>query len=328
MAIKSIRKAINVSQTLTWSTALRFFIGLALYSSTSSALQLQPHNPLQGLSLAGTQSLFPLKGFTKNTGSNFTEFALAERSSRVKRDMFYFPLGSSLTFQFKLVTPVYSDTSTSLTTDLRLEVKFKLPNRATNGRRKRRSIAEDRSALYRSIIALVDETGLQGRACLQRAVCEAAQGPLIENGLLGEILTLLLTPSHSPGAPAADMYDSSFHESSARNEIMDMQEGSTIISLERSQTKKKLWEKLKRTKLSKVGDRYNRTISRRHIPDIPVNSAGGFDLWEFVQAESYGRDDARCWLLYPNCPVSIREILFDALSTLSKNNHLLVHDEL
>ncbi|KAF0307657.1 hypothetical protein FJT64_021021 [Amphibalanus amphitrite] len=38
--------------------------------------------------------------------------------------------------------------------------------------------------------------GADGDACLQRAVCEVAEAPLRRDGMIGEILNLVLSPSH------------------------------------------------------------------------------------------------------------------------------------
>lgn len=35
--------------------------------------------------------------------------------------------------------------------------------------------------------------GVDGKACLLRAVCEVAESPLRDDGLLGEVLNILLT---------------------------------------------------------------------------------------------------------------------------------------
>ena len=66
-----------------------------------------------------------------------------------------------------------------------------------------------------------------------------------------------------------------------------------------------------------------------HSGDIPPPHSGEyFSMNDFLQAEEYGRNYGDCWTAYPGCLVSTREIVYDALSTLTSNNHLLVHDEL
>uniref|UniRef100_A0A182P6P5 Uncharacterized protein n=1 Tax=Anopheles epiroticus TaxID=199890 RepID=A0A182P6P5_9DIPT len=59
---------------------------------------------------------------------------------------------------------------------------------------------EDRSR--RQLFALLERSlsahgGRNGRACLRRAVCEVAEMPLKHNGLIGEIIDVIFTPSPS-----------------------------------------------------------------------------------------------------------------------------------
>ncbi|KAF2361219.1 Protein of unknown function DM4/12 [Trinorchestia longiramus] len=307
-----------------------------LFVWSVSCMELQTQNPLRHLPLGGTESLLPFKSFVRSKGNNLTEFALAHRSSRVKRDnMFYFPSGSSLTFRFGLVTPVYSDTSISITSDLRLEVKFKLPNRPSSRRRRRRSITDDRAALYMTVMELVDKSGLDGRECLQRAVCEAAQAPLLEYGLLGEVLDIVLTPGHDGSSVST-----AARQSQAGNETVS-KFYSNITSAQPSEhnsISSSQWQKPLRWRRNSFGNFQHRSGNRNDVnnstyngsrkeafTDLPPNYV---DMSDFVEAEEYGRYEGNCWVAFPNCAVSIREVLFDALSTLSKNNHLLVHDEL
>lgn len=58
--------------------------------------------------------------------------------------------------------------------------------------RKARDTGRDRRILYRTIEHGLGQLGLDGRACVLRAVCEAAQHPINEDGLFGEVLSLLL----------------------------------------------------------------------------------------------------------------------------------------
>jgi len=51
-------------------------------------------------------------------------------------------------------------------------------------------------------------------------------------------------------------------------------------------------------------------------------------MHEFIQAENYGKTLGGCWAKYSSCRVPMRKIVYNALFSLSQNNHLLYHDEL
>ncbi|GBP60352.1 hypothetical protein EVAR_91387_1 [Eumeta japonica] len=55
---------------------------------------------------------------------------------------------------------------------------------------------DERLIFYKALEQMLDAKGFSGRACLLRAICEAAQHPFEEQGLVGEILHILLTPDY------------------------------------------------------------------------------------------------------------------------------------
>ncbi|XP_047996052.1 uncharacterized protein LOC125233925 isoform X1 [Leguminivora glycinivorella] len=55
---------------------------------------------------------------------------------------------------------------------------------------------EERVLFYRSVAEVMDSKGLNGRECVLRAICEAAQFPVEEEGFVGELLHVLLTPDY------------------------------------------------------------------------------------------------------------------------------------
>ncbi|XP_063993610.1 uncharacterized protein LOC135171168 isoform X2 [Diachasmimorpha longicaudata] len=55
----------------------------------------------------------------------------------------------------------------------------------------------DRRTAYEYIQNKLESAGYPGRRCLLRAICEASNGFLLENGLVGDILHIFLTPSSS-----------------------------------------------------------------------------------------------------------------------------------
>ncbi|KAI5643901.1 DM4/DM12 family domain-containing protein [Phthorimaea operculella] len=66
--------------------------------------------------------------------------------------------------------------------------------------------ADERLVFYKSVASLVDSRGINGNECMLRAICEAAQYPVEEEGLVGEIIHILLTPDYgkSPFEDAPD----------------------------------------------------------------------------------------------------------------------------
>ncbi|XP_065562335.1 uncharacterized protein LOC136028424 [Artemia franciscana] len=65
----------------------------------------------------------------------------------------------------------------------------------SEGLLKKRSVAEtDQLQIFRSIESILSTMGVDGRACLLRTICELQSYPIMNNGLMGEILILVLTP--------------------------------------------------------------------------------------------------------------------------------------
>ncbi|XP_062564396.1 uncharacterized protein LOC134227129 [Armigeres subalbatus] len=56
--------------------------------------------------------------------------------------------------------------------------------------------------IYRMLEAIVDEKGYNGRSCLLRTICEAAEVKFSHSsGIIGELLHILLAPSTTPDEP-------------------------------------------------------------------------------------------------------------------------------
>ncbi|XP_046679077.1 uncharacterized protein LOC124366530 [Homalodisca vitripennis] len=95
---------------------------------------------------------------------------------------------------------------TSLTYGLILKTNYILPNNATHFvdpyvAFARRGVGASRWHLYKVAESLLSRLGLGGRSCLLRSVCEAAETPLEHNGILGELLHVLLTPTSTQDEP-------------------------------------------------------------------------------------------------------------------------------
>ncbi|XP_072938393.1 uncharacterized protein [Epargyreus clarus] len=54
----------------------------------------------------------------------------------------------------------------------------------------------ERLAFYRSMADILNSKGMNGFECVLRAICEAAQYPVLEEGLVGELIHILLTPDY------------------------------------------------------------------------------------------------------------------------------------
>ncbi|XP_049871732.1 uncharacterized protein LOC126370740 [Pectinophora gossypiella] len=54
----------------------------------------------------------------------------------------------------------------------------------------------ERLTFYRAFANLLDSQGVDGRECVLRTICEAAQYPVEEEGLVGEMMHILLTPDY------------------------------------------------------------------------------------------------------------------------------------
>ncbi|CAH2087608.1 unnamed protein product [Euphydryas editha] len=60
--------------------------------------------------------------------------------------------------------------------------------------------SDERLTFYKSVANMLQMKGMNGQDCVLRAICEAAQYPVQEEALVGEVLHILLTPDygHSP----------------------------------------------------------------------------------------------------------------------------------
>ncbi|XP_013200802.2 uncharacterized protein LOC106143301 [Amyelois transitella] len=59
---------------------------------------------------------------------------------------------------------------------------------------------DERLTFYTAVADLLNTKGFNGQECVLRAICEAAQYPVEEEGLVGELIHILLTPDygHTP----------------------------------------------------------------------------------------------------------------------------------
>ncbi|XP_012151391.1 uncharacterized protein LOC105663919 [Megachile rotundata] len=55
----------------------------------------------------------------------------------------------------------------------------------------------NRRLAYEVIVNKLESLGFSGEGCLQKMICEVANNPLTNNGVIGDVLQILLTPSSS-----------------------------------------------------------------------------------------------------------------------------------
>ncbi|KAJ8714697.1 hypothetical protein PYW07_002922 [Mythimna separata] len=55
---------------------------------------------------------------------------------------------------------------------------------------------DERLTFYTAVADMLRTKGINGEECVYRAICEAAQYPVEEEGLVGEIIHILLTPDY------------------------------------------------------------------------------------------------------------------------------------
>nr|XP_034184178.1 uncharacterized protein LOC117606173 isoform X2 [Osmia lignaria] len=126
---------------------------------------------------------------------------------REKRQALYPPpLVYPLTGIFKLVVGIAVPVQLSgkiLVYGQNFQFQYMMPDNATfftnffegSSRRHRRSVSwNERAPVYDVLQQELDRRNIDGRSCLKKNICEAAATPLKDEGLVGEILHLLLTP--------------------------------------------------------------------------------------------------------------------------------------
>ncbi|XP_076044718.1 uncharacterized protein LOC143027330 [Oratosquilla oratoria] len=125
--------------------------------------------------------------------------------SRSKR-LFSFPSSSTITFNNKIKIPLFTKFDGNIQGVFKGFIKgiYTLPSDTVTIGRK---IDEDRMDTYTSLEAILKDFGLDGKQCLLRAICEAAEEDTSTYGLLGEVLSLVLSPLHNLESNSGILYD-------------------------------------------------------------------------------------------------------------------------
>ncbi|EZA61846.1 hypothetical protein X777_04657, partial [Ooceraea biroi] len=110
---------------------------------------------------------------------------------------------------FALAVPL-DDPSSTMSVALFFEAEYDLPTNLTEiefagdeggfrrnaGRQRRRTI--DRTIIYAMLESKFESLGYPGRQCLLRSICETKRRAVhVDNGLLGDLLRIILAPSSS-----------------------------------------------------------------------------------------------------------------------------------
>lgn len=112
-----------------------------------------------------------------------------------------FPEGSGAGIFFALGVPV-DIPDKSVLFSLYFEANYVLPGEWSSnyywdesGGLEKRSL--DRRLAYDILISKLESFGYSGENCLRKMICEVANFPLTNNGVLGDVLQILFTPSSS-----------------------------------------------------------------------------------------------------------------------------------
>ncbi|KAJ8688561.1 hypothetical protein QAD02_024356 [Eretmocerus hayati] len=109
-----------------------------------------------------------------------------------------FPSGSGMGMFFAVSIPV-DIPNRSVSMSWYFEANYPLPtaNDTLIYAPIREKRSPDRSVFYEVLQNKLESFGYPGRACLLRTICEAAKFPFTHNGLLGDFIRILFTPSTS-----------------------------------------------------------------------------------------------------------------------------------
>ncbi|XP_018306185.1 uncharacterized protein [Mycetomoellerius zeteki] len=111
-----------------------------------------------------------------------------------------FPKNSNMGIFVALAVPLEHPLS-SISLSYFFEANYVLPPNITSLepwtglKRRKRNI--ERATIYRVLESKFESSGYSGRECLLRAICETSEFPLQHNGLIGDIMHVIFTPSTS-----------------------------------------------------------------------------------------------------------------------------------
>ncbi|XP_068227743.1 uncharacterized protein [Palaemon carinicauda] len=131
-----------------------------------------------------------------DSGFDLSKYSPSEEAKARSKRFISFPSSSTLTFNHKIKIPVFSKLGGDISGVFKgfIRAIYTLPSDTVSiGRGE---IDKDRYSAYNSIESLFSNFGMNGHECLLKAICETAEEPTEEYGLLGELLELVLSPNH------------------------------------------------------------------------------------------------------------------------------------
>ncbi|XP_050738898.1 uncharacterized protein LOC127009663 [Eriocheir sinensis] len=136
-------------------------------------------------------------GLLGDSGLDLSRYAPSTQAkSRAKRYFLSFPSSSTLTFNNRIKVPLFKKFDDNISGVFKgyIRVEYKLPSDlVTLGRS---AIDEDRFHTYSSIESVFSKLGVNGHQCLLKAICETAEEPAEDYGLVGQLVDLILSPNH------------------------------------------------------------------------------------------------------------------------------------
>ncbi|XP_071536838.1 uncharacterized protein [Panulirus ornatus] len=131
----------------------------------------------------------------------------AQVKSRAKRYYLTFPPSSTLTFNNRIKIPLFTKFDSNIQGVFKgfIRAVYTLPSDIVSVGRSQ--VDQDRVQAYNSLESIFTNFGIDGRQCLLKAICETAEKPTDDYGLVGELLSLVLSPNHSVRAAREELRD-------------------------------------------------------------------------------------------------------------------------
>ncbi|XP_058816475.1 uncharacterized protein LOC131679748 [Topomyia yanbarensis] len=138
--------------------------------------------------------------------ANCTESATTVHS-RLKRWITFYPNGGTaklvmgcivpIKFHHKLFRQINMIYNFQANYNIPANIIWPVPSNIFKVRGNNDYVDQSRGQLYRLLEKMIDELGSNGRECVLRAICEVAEAPLSDNGMIGEIIDVVFTPYDS-----------------------------------------------------------------------------------------------------------------------------------
>nr|XP_045624414.1 uncharacterized protein LOC123774306 [Procambarus clarkii] len=156
---------------------------------------------VRGLALYidGNQPYLPVKTPFDSRMSNLPEVDRQQKERSKRSAVLVWPEGSLFVAEFYFEIPIKAPSGLDIPFTIDVPYEFTLPNITAKSDYLSRNInqADDRLGLYGIMEGIFNKFGMDGKACLMRAVCEGSQSSLLRAGMLGEVITTILTASLS-----------------------------------------------------------------------------------------------------------------------------------